>query len=99
MLESTGPLRAVWMLQHIQSPNQILLPAGSALKELRPWKLSTCSVCFLVVSFMLKHLCDCFFSGGREGGSNDTVDSQKVTTDMNPTREINLGFAAMSVFL
>jgi len=62
----------------LQSPNQILLPAGSVLKELRLWRLSTCSICFLVVSFILKQSCYCFFSGGREAGSNDTVDSQRV---------------------
>lgn len=27
----------------LQSPNQILLPAGSALKELRPWRRLLCT--------------------------------------------------------
>lgn len=62
----------------LQCPNQILLPAGSALKELRPQRLSTCSICFLRVVFILKHSCCCFSSGGREGGSDDTMDSQRV---------------------
>lgn len=62
----------------LQRPSQTLLPAGSALKVLRSWRLSTCSVCFLIVSFSLKNSCCCFSSGGRGRDSNDTVDSERA---------------------
>lgn len=63
---------------HVAKSQSNTLACGVSTRSPCTWRLSTCSICFFRVSFILKYSCSCFSSGGREGGSNDTVDSRRI---------------------